>query len=295
MSVQKSDKPARSGAAVALDFLNDDDDVPELNLASTVKPAGSETVPQQGIDLGQKRKIVFFTGRGKTGKTTTIRYVAERAVAAQRSILMADMDPTNGTFSAYFSGVARLSDPSDPTLALKWLNKLVQHALETKSSLLVDLGGGDTVLRRLVAETPDLVSMIEAEETALVMFYTAGPNEEDLSPLRTMTSMAFVPSATGIVLNEGLVDLGETREKAFSRVLRHSAVREALGHDAVIIWMPRLIPAQQIEIRRLSFRDAVDGRVGQAKTPLGPFDRSRAHHWLRAMEANFKGVETWLP
>jgi hypothetical protein len=296
MSVQKGNKQLQRGAAIAIDFLNDDDDVPELSLASAdATQAENQASAQQGVDLSDKPKIIFFIGRGKTGKTTAIRWVAERSVATGQPMLMVDMDPTNGTFAAYFAGVARLADPSNPALALKWLNKLIQHALETKSSMLVDLGGGDTVLRRLISETPDLVQTIEAAGSALVVFYTSGPNEEDLSPLRTMTSIGFAPSGAAIVLNEGLVELGETREGAFSRIFRHSATREAIEKGAVIVWMPRLIPAQQIEIRRLGFQEAVDGQTGQAKTPLGPFDRSRTYHWLRAMDTNFKGIETWLP
>jgi hypothetical protein len=59
--------------------------------------------------------------------------------------------------------------------------------------------------------------------------------------------------------------------------------------------MPKLLPAQQVEIRRLHFRDAAKGEVGQGRTPLGPFDRSRVLNWLQAMDANFAGIKTWLP
>ena len=62
-----------------------------------------------------------------------------------------------------------------------------------------------------------------------------------------------------------------------------------------MIWMPRLLPAQQVEIRRLKFRDAAAGEIGQGKTPLGPFDRSRVLNWLQAMDANFAGIASWMP
>jgi hypothetical protein len=248
-----------------------------------------------GVDLSGKKKIVFWIGRGKTGKTTGIRWAAEAAILAGTTLLMADMDPTNDTFSKYIDNVARPHEASDPALALKWLDRLLQHALQHRLSLLVDLGGGDTTLRRLVEQLPDLVEMAEAQGFAIVLFFTAGPQEEDLSPLATMEGLGFRPSATAIVLNEAMADLGDSPPQAFARVLRHSAFLAAVARGAIPIWMPRLLPAQQIEIRRLHFQGAAAGEVGHGKTPLGPFDRSRVLSWLRAMDANFAGIKTWLP
>ena len=61
------------------------------------------------------------------------------------------------------------------------------------------------------------------------------------------------------------------------------------------MFMPRLLAAQPVEIRRLKFHDAVAGQTGRADTPLGPFDRARVRLWLKAMDANFAGVSSWLP
>ena len=165
----------------------------------------------RGADLSGKKKIIFWTGRGKTGKTTGIRWAAETAVANKRSLLMADMDPTNDTFSKYVANVSRPPEASDPAIALKWLDKLLQHALQQRTSLLVDLGGGDTTLRRLVTQLPDLVAMFEAQGFAVVVLYAVGPQEEDLSPLATLEGLGFRPTATAIVLNEAMIEVGDTR------------------------------------------------------------------------------------
>jgi hypothetical protein len=276
-------------------FVDDRDSGPELNVLGAGRKMAGPIEAASGIDLSNKKKVIFWIGRGKTGKTTGIRWSAEAAILNGVTLLMADMDPTNDTFSQYIDNVARPSDVADPALSLKWLDKLLQHALQHGISLLVDLGGGDTTLRRLVTQLPDLVEMFEAHGFAVVVFYTVGPQEEDLSPLATMEGLGFRPSATAIVLNEAMPEVGELREHAFARILYHSAFLAALGAGAVPIWMPKLLPAHQIEIRRLHFRDAAGGQTGQGKTPLGPFDRSRVLNWLQAMDANFAGVKTWLP
>lgn len=285
----------RRAAATILDFGAADDIGPELVIQAANRKAETAAMVVQGIDLSGKKKVVFWVGRGKTGKTTGIRWSAEAALAEGRSLLMADMDPTNDTFSKYIENVARPPDASDPALSLRWLDRLLQHALQNGISLLVDLGGGDTTLRRLVTQLPDLVALIEAQGFALVVFYTMGPQEEDLSPLATLESLGFTPTATAIVLNEAMVEVGDAREAAFARITRHSAFRAAVARGAVPVWMPKLIPAQQVEIRRLHFRDAAAGKTGQGSIPLGPFDRTRVGTWLRGMEANFAGIATWLP
>ena len=268
---------------------------PELQITRGNAAAVSRPEPEQGIDLSGKPKVVCFIGRGKTGKTTTIRWMAERTIAAGREVLMADMDPTNDTFSKYLDGVARPSDPSDPALALKWLDRLLQHAMQHMTSAVIDLGGGDTTLRRLVSQIPDLVPMLEAAGFAVVAIHTVGPQEEDLSPLATLEALGFQPRATAIVLNEGLMEVGDTPASAFTRIFRHSAFRGVTDRGAVPVWMPRLLVASQVETRRLHYRDAADGHSGQGTTPLGPFDRARVANWLREMDQSFAGIRTWMP
>jgi hypothetical protein len=279
----------------AFDFNADETSGPEMEIVTAgKKPAGPAAV-KVGKDLSEKKKVIFWVGRGKTGKTTGIRWMAERALASGETMIMADMDATNDTFSRYFSKVARPPEAADPAIALKWLDKLLQHVLQHELSLLVDLGGGDTTLRRLVSELPDMVEMFEARGFAVVLFFTMGPQEEDLSPLATLEGLGFRPTATAIVLNEAMVEVGDTRNSAFARISGHSAFKAALGRGALVIWMPKLLVAQQVETRRLPFQDAADGKQGQGQTPLGPFDRARVLHWLEAMDANFSGIKSWLP
>ena len=89
-------------------------DFPIRTLAS--KPKAEETVVE-GVDLSGKPKIIFLAGRGKTGKTTAIRWMSERALAAGRPLLMGDVDPGNISFGTYFQGVHEPPDRDSPTVA----------------------------------------------------------------------------------------------------------------------------------------------------------------------------------
>ena len=289
--------PPPATAGPLFDFGRDEDTGPEMELVSASSPAASTSgpAPLSGIDLSRRHKIIFWVGRGKTGKTTGIRWLAEKTLLNGTPLLMADMDTTNDTFSRYIEKVARPPETIDPALSLKWLDRLLQHSLTQKISALIDLGGGDTILRRLAVELPDLVALFEAQGFAAVLFHTVGLQEEDLSPLATLQGLGFKPTASAIILNEAMLDVGETRDTAFARVLRHSAFHGAISEGAVPVFMPRLSAAQPVEIRRLKFHDAVAGKNGRADTPLGPFDRARVRLWLEAMDANFAGVSSWLP
>src|SRR5206468_689742 len=78
--------------------------------------------------------------------------------------------------------------------------------------------------------------------------------------------------------NEGRVDSSMSRDEAFARVARHTAVRNALARGAVPIWMPRLEPEVmgEIEGKRLQFTQARDGQVPPSASFAQPASRHRA-------------------
>ena len=78
-------------------------------------------------------------------------------------------------------------------------------------------------------------------------------------------------------------------EPEFEAVMDHSAFRAAVGRGAATVWMPRFYAAKAVEDRRILFGLARNG------SDLGPSDRSRTHHWLRAMEEAFAPIASWLP
>ena len=246
---------------------------------------------QQGMDLADKPKLIFVIGRGKTGKTTFLRWVAETALDRNRPFLMADIDPTNASFSSYFPDVSRPSG-HDPVEVRSWVQRFIGYAVENKTTALIDLGGGDTALRSLLSEMPSLLAEVEAAGLAVVAYYMCGPQPDDLAPVVTLASHGFAPKARALIFNEGVSDAGLPREQAFAEIQGHPVVQDETKGGSLVLWMPRLFAAAVVENSRAGFAQARDG---DASRPINMFDRARVKSWLTAMDQRFSGVASWMP
>jgi hypothetical protein len=262
----------------------------EIKPLVTTEQTRSEPVAQ-GVDLSARNKIILTAGRGKTGKTMFLRWIVEMAQHEGRNVLLADIDPTNATFSTYFKGVAR-PDTFNQAAVRDWLQQFMEFAIAGNHTAIIDLGGGDTILRTIAEEMPGFDAMIEDAGLAMVMFYLAGPHPEDLTPAATLGALGFKPRARAIVLNEGVGPVGQPRDQAFARVIASNVYRDEMATGALSLWMPRLHAAEAVEARTASF---VAARDGQTEPPLGVFNRSRIGHWLKAMDEQFAGVKSWMP
>jgi hypothetical protein len=292
-------KPAGFSIFGRSPVLEDEEEVAVMLPPASAAPAARKA-GQVGIDLSGTPKLWFVIGPGRSGKTTLLRYVAETILAAGEGheAMFVAMDPGNRSLTGFLDGV--LQPPtSDATANAKWLEQLIEHTMDNKVSALIDLGGGDTSLGKLLAQVPDLVARLEEAAIAPVAIYTIGPRQDDLTALGGMEAAGFQPKATAIVCNEGLADPTTPRAEAFARILRHSVYRAAVARGAVPLWMPMLDPgvAADIEAKRLHFTDARDAVVpeGRKVAPLGTFDRSRIRQWLEAMNAEFGAIRSWLP
>jgi hypothetical protein len=253
--------------------------------------ARDKIVTQPGADLSGKAKLIFVIGRGRTGKTTLLRWIAERAQDRERDFLMADIDPTNASFSSYFPQVSRPSG-HDPAAVRAWLVRFIAYAIEHRTSAMIDLGGGDTALRSLLDEMPTIFSEIRAAGIVPVALYLSGPQPDDLAPIVTLSSHGFAPEARAIIFNEGIADAGQPLEHAFADVVEHPVVKQQIEQGALVLWMPRLFAAAAVESRRSSFADARDN---ETEFSVNMFDRTRIRAWLEAMDLRFGGIASWMP
>lgn len=269
----------------------------DVTPSAVVRPvAQAEATVVQGVDLSGVPKIVMLAGRGRTGKTLNARWMCDRALSADRPVLMGDLDPTNASFSSYFSGVHRPRDTDDPSTSLKWLERFIGHAMQHRATAVIDLGGGDTTLRRLASELPDLPAMVEGQGAAIALLYHVGSLVDDLAPLAAMEERGFQPKATAVLMNEAAMEPGYTRDDGFARVQRQPVFKAAIARGVVPAWMPRLHASEPVEAKRLHFSEAAGHAVGpDGAARIGLIDAARVRLWLAAMERQLAGIWSWLP
>jgi len=267
--------------------------------AARMPDQASDMLPSvTAVELGDGPKALFVMGPGRSGKTTLLRYVMEHTRPGQPAPIAAALDPQNRSLASFVNDVAQ-PDTTDPVGVARWAEELLGFVMAEKQSALLDMGGGDLSMGRLLQDVPDLTASLEEAGVQPVAFYTLSPRVDDLGVLAGYEVQGFQPRATALILNAGLADPTMPREDAFARVLRHSAFRAAVERGAVPLWMPRLDAgvAAEIEGKRLRFGQARDGQApeGQPDAILGPFNRSRVRKWMADMQAALAPIRSWLP
>jgi hypothetical protein len=244
--------------------------------------------PQGHVVPAGRPKLLLAIGSGKTGKSTLLRWVAERAAGGAGTVL-ATLAP-NRTLKHYFPETLH-PEGNTTSSGASFLEMLLDTVAENQMNAVLDFPGDDTALLHLLDQGADPVGTLDRAGVELVVLYMLSPRVEDLTALAQLAAKGFAPGATALVMNTGVTaDPTLPPEPEFDQVRDHSAYRAALDAGAAEIWMPRLYSAKAIEDRRIRFKDAVAGKAG-----LGPFDRSRTSHWLQAMDGAFAGIASWLP
>ena len=258
---------------------------PPVKLMPVVRPSAASVDRPPGVDLSGRRKVLFFIGRGRVGKTHLLRWAAETAAERGGDFIVSAADPTNRALVNYLDDVAQ-PPTTDPVEVRDWLLSLLQHAMSQNTSLMIDLGGGDTSLTELLRVLPNLTELMEEGGLEPVALHLVGTDAHDLHALATTEQMGFRPKATAIVLNEVYARGGQRYR--FDDVTSHPVYQAAINRGAVPIWMPALIE----EVARYCARDG-----GQfLELPRSkPFFAQALKNWLGAMSAEFSSIATWWP
>lgn len=270
-----------------------------IGLAPTGLSGSTQAIVRSDIDLSGKPKVWFMIGSGNSGKTVEVRWLAGRMIEQGRQAVLAALDPGNRSLASWLDGVEQ-PPSSDGTQTARWLREFLTFLMtERQHSAILDFGGGDTSLAKLVDAAPGIATTLEDAGLAPVACYTLTPRLDDLAALDTLEAAGFRLKATVLLFNEGRADSSMSRDEAFARIGRHAAVRNALARGAVPVWMPRLEPEvmQEVEGKRLQFVQARDGQVpdGAPFAPIGGFERAMVTRWLERMEEAHSAIPTWLP
>jgi hypothetical protein len=233
-------------------------------------------------------RAIFAVGRGGRGKTVAYRWMIDRALNQGRQIIVADADRTNQTLAAFF-GELVVSPPSAADDDMRpWLDGLLEKAIEQRQSLIVDLGGGDQLLKHAAMEF-DLAGFLAQNDVTPVVLHFVGADSDDLAYLRdTERNGLLAPERTAIVFNAGVVPAGVSLDAAWTKHENDPVLRAAVGRGAQLVRMPRLTCMTLLDDRRLRFTEANGSQIGLTNS-------QRVLMWLREVERSFSPVTSWLP
>lgn len=250
-------------------------------------------------DADDPRPILLIAaGRQRVGKTSFLNTTAQFLRAHGAEFVLWNADKMNRTYSLSMFHKDVLESPSaDPEDGKAWLETQFTDMVVNKYNALLDIGGGETPLSRLVEEVA-IVRTLERRGHRVVLAHVVGPEMADLDYLeRFLAGNLFAPKATLIVLNQGLVLNGRSAAFAFGAVLQHPALVEAARKGAKTVMMPSLACMSAVTDRALTFADAMNGVAAPGKPPLSFFDQERVATWWERELPPFFGVipSPWLP
>jgi Zeta toxin len=244
--------------------------------------------PPTAADAADSPRAIFAVGRGGRGKTVANRWMIDRALNQGRQIIIADADRTNQTLAAFF-GELVVSPPSAADDDMRpWLDGLLEKAIEQRQSLIVDLGGGDQILKHAAMEF-DLAGFLAQNGITPVVLHFVGADSDDLAYLReTERNGLLAPEKTTIVFNAGVVPAGVSLDAAWTKHEKDPALKAAVARGAQLVRMPRLACMTLLDDKRLRFTEASGSKIGLTNA-------QRVLMWLREMERSFAPIASWLP
>jgi len=140
--------------------------------------------------------------------------------------------------------------------------------------------------------------MLELRGIRVVLMYLLGNERADLDYLeRFAEDSMFMPKATLLVFNAGLLTSGRSAKTAFTALMGHEVVLKAMAAGAKIVQMPALSCMAAVTDRGMSFAEFAAGRQPAGHPESSFFDHERVWLWLnRDMPNMFLRIPPeWLP
>lgn len=237
-------------------------------------------------------------GRQRVGKTTLLNTAVQyfRNQGSDIEVWNADQQNRSHSLSTFFPD-ACIPPAGGLADGRFWIEGQMVHQLGRRSHAVLDAGGGWTGFSALIEDVPVIQALAE-HGTDVIGLFCVGPEQADLDYLQQFAdSGSFLPKATVIILNEGLVTSGRSAAGAFSAVLGSPVVAAAVKRGAQVIFMPALSCMAEVTDRGISFADASEGLVKPGQAPMSLFDPLRVKDWwTKKIPAFFSRFPPeWLP
>jgi hypothetical protein len=243
--------------------------------------------------------VMMVLGRQRVGKTSFLNTVTQymRDRGAEFEIWDGDRQNTSYNLSLFHRDALR-PESSAPEEVKRWLEERFTTLAEHGQSAVLDVGGGDTPLARLVEELP-VAEMLESVGVRVVLVHVVGPETADLDYLEHYSSNdLFVSQHTLVVTNGGLVLSGRSPKAAFEPLMKHRAIRKVIGDGGQVVEFPRLGCMSEVTDRGLTFTEVLaDPKKTGKAPPLGMFDTARVRKWWdKELPIMFSEIPAdWLP
>ena len=267
---------------------------PQAEQASTTDPATPQT-------------LVIRHGRGRSGGSTGLDLLIQRARMAGRRIKPLDGDLRSRTLSTLYPATEAEGAPiedgassprsEEPADMRAWLSAELDRMIEGHYSAAVDLGGGERVVDEYEQDL-EIRDLCDEYAIRLVEICFLGPEEEDFRHVHEIIRRRGLRAhKTLLVLNEGVIRQGQTAEGAFTPLIQSRRFQELVREGAAPVFMRRLGCMAALRERGLGFYAAVLGMPDRDGIPASPTVRTMVKAWLRQHEAEHEkaGTREWLP
>src|SRR5271166_282438 len=253
-----------------------------------------------GLSMPADRPPILWValGRQRVGKTallnTAVQYFRELGNPVR--VWNADQQNRSHTLSLFFRDAEEVGGGGIEDGKV-WIEAHILDLINKRYDAVLDVGGGATGFSKLVDEVP-LLDAVEGSSVRVVGLFCTGPERADLDYLEQFAEAdLFMPSASVIVLNAGLVLSGRSAIGAFAPVMAHPVVKRAVARGAKVALMPALTCMAQVTDRGLTYAEAMTGGTKGGHEPLSLFDRARVNRWWSRDVPEFFGrlPPDWLP
>ena len=231
--------------------------------------------------------VMIVLGRQRVGKTTFINTAIQYMRKHGATFELWDGDQQNTSYNLSQFHPDTLRPPSHQFGEVRtWLMERFSDVMENRKSAVLDIGGGETPLSRLMDDAPIMEGLAECNVN-VVLFHVIGPEAADLDYLtRFGENELFVSDRTVVVLNEGLVLTDMDAQRAFRANVRHPAISNVLKRGGCVVDMPRLECLSEIVARGLTYEAALKRETGTGSAPIDMF---RAHDVASVVAAEDSG------
>ena len=218
--------------------------------------------PASGLTAGTADDVRIATivdGRGRAGKTTVANVLVQFCRERGANLRVWNADRQNETHSLSVFHPDAVRPPSDdPDDKGAWLEESFDAQVRERFDSVLDLAGGDPLVRLLARET-ELVATLEQHRVRLVLWQVLGPDVADLDYLKLSMEAGLFAPATLLVLNAGLVRSKRSIEAVFAEVTGHKVFVDAVAQGAQVVWFPGLVCMKGVAERGLTFGEAKRG------------------------------------